>query len=155
MKKLGKSLSLLLALGMTLTLVSGCGAKSGGSSKASGSTSGSGEIAAAKDQVFRYQKSSDTTGLNPIVCTTGPDNEVSAIIYEPLYRDVTNEKNESNQEPGSAKSYDVSEDGKTYTFHIRDNAVWTDGKPVTANDFEYTLKLMADPQERRHDRLAV
>lgn len=146
MKKLGKSLSLLLALGMTLTLVSGCGAKNGGSSKKSSSASGSGEMAAAKDQVFRYQKSSDTTGLNPIVCTTGPDNEVSANIYEPLYRDVTNDKNESNQEPGSAKSYDVSEDGKTYTFHIRDNAVWTDGKPVTANDFEYTLKLMADPK---------
>ncbi|GHV25947.1 peptide ABC transporter substrate-binding protein [Clostridia bacterium] len=39
--------------------------------------------------------------------------------------------------PGAAESYEVSEDGKVYTFHLRD-AVWSDGKPVTASDFAET-----------------
>ena len=37
---------------------------------------------------------------------------------------------------GLCDSYEVSDDQKTYTFHIRDNAKWSDGTPVTAQDFE-------------------
>ena len=104
------------------------------------------ELADPEDQIFRYSKGSDATGLNPIICTTAPDNEVFEKICEGLYRDVTNEKGESAQEPGAAESCDISDDGLTYTFHIRPDAVWSDGEPVTANDFEYTFKLMADPE---------
>ncbi|MDO4633073.1 MAG: peptide ABC transporter substrate-binding protein [Eubacteriales bacterium] len=45
---------------------------------------------------------------------------------------------------GMADSVDISEDGLTYTFIIRD-AQWSDGTPVTANDFEYSWKRLADP----------
>lgn len=48
-------------------------------------------------------------------------------------------------EPGVAETWDVSDDGLTYTFHLRDNAKWSDGKPVTAKDFEYSWRRMADP----------
>ena len=41
---------------------------------------------------------------------------------------------------GLCDSYEVSDDQKTYTFHIRDNAKWSDGTPVTAQDFEYAWK---------------
>ena len=47
--------------------------------------------------------------------------------------------------PGMAKSWDVSPDGLTYTFHIRENAKWSDGKPVTAYDFEYGWRRLIDP----------
>ena len=43
--------------------------------------------------------------------------------------------------PAIAESWDVSEDGCTYTFHLRDNAFWTNGEPVTANDFVFAWKL--------------
>ncbi|MBQ6369137.1 MAG: peptide ABC transporter substrate-binding protein [Parasporobacterium sp.] len=43
--------------------------------------------------------------------------------------------------PAVAESWDVSEDGCTYTFHLRDDAFWTNGEPVTAHDFEYAWKL--------------
>ena len=43
--------------------------------------------------------------------------------------------------PAIAESWDVSEDGCTYTFHLRDDAFWTNGEPVTANDFEFAWKL--------------
>ena len=43
--------------------------------------------------------------------------------------------------PAIAESWDVSEDGCTYTFHLREDAFWTNGEPVTANDFEFAWKL--------------
>lgn len=46
---------------------------------------------------------------------------------------------------GAAESWDISEDGLKYTFHLRTNAKWSDGKPLTANDFEYSWKRAVDP----------
>jgi ABC-type transport system substrate-binding protein len=42
--------------------------------------------------------------------------------------------------PLVAETWDVSGDGLTYTFHLRDGVRWTDGRPVTAGDFEYAWK---------------
>ena len=47
---------------------------------------------------------------------------------------------------GLCDSYEVSDDQKTYTFHIRDNAKWSDGTPVTAQDFAYAWKRNATAQ---------
>ena len=46
---------------------------------------------------------------------------------------------------GIAKSHDVSEDGLTWTFHLRDNAKWSNGDPVTAHDFVYAWQRAVDP----------
>ena len=46
---------------------------------------------------------------------------------------------------GQAESYEVSEDGLTYTFTLRDGIMWSDGVPVTAADFEYSWKRITDP----------
>jgi oligopeptide transport system substrate-binding protein len=48
--------------------------------------------------------------------------------------------------PGVAESYTVSSDKLTYTFTLRDNAKWSDGKAVTAHDFEYAWKRALDPK---------
>jgi oligopeptide transport system substrate-binding protein len=47
--------------------------------------------------------------------------------------------------PGAAESSEVSEDGLTWTFHIRDHQ-WSDGKPVTADDFVFAWQRMLDPK---------
>jgi oligopeptide transport system substrate-binding protein len=47
--------------------------------------------------------------------------------------------------PSLAKSWDVSEDGKTVTFHLRGDGRWTNGDPVTADDFEYSWKRTMSP----------
>ena len=47
--------------------------------------------------------------------------------------------------PGAASSFDVSADGKTYTFHLRPGAKWSDGQPVTAKDFVYSFKRLLNP----------
>jgi oligopeptide transport system substrate-binding protein len=48
-------------------------------------------------------------------------------------------------QPAGAKSYDVSSDGLTYTFHLRTDAKWSDGKPVTAQDWVYGWKRVLNP----------
>lgn len=47
---------------------------------------------------------------------------------------------------GQAESYDVSEDGKTYTFKIRSDAKWSDGEPVKAEDWVYSWQRLVDPK---------
>ena len=48
--------------------------------------------------------------------------------------------------PGLAESYTNSEDGLTFTFKLRDNLVWSDGRKLTAGDFVYGLQRLADPE---------
>lgn len=47
--------------------------------------------------------------------------------------------------PAIATGYDLSEDGLTYTFHLREDAAWDNGTPVTANDFVYAWRRLVDP----------
>jgi oligopeptide transport system substrate-binding protein len=47
--------------------------------------------------------------------------------------------------PGQAESWDISEDGLVYTFHLRDGITWTDGEPVKASDFEFAFRRLFDP----------
>ena len=46
---------------------------------------------------------------------------------------------------GVAESWDISEDGLTYTFHLRENAKWADGQKITADDFVYAWRRAVDP----------
>ena len=48
-------------------------------------------------------------------------------------------------QPGQAESYEVSEDGLTWTFHLREGLKWSDGSDLTANDFVYSWKRVCDP----------
>jgi oligopeptide transport system substrate-binding protein len=64
-------------------------------------------------------------------------------IYEGL---MTPDKTGKNYIPGAAESMQVSADGKTYTFKIRKNAKWHDGKPVKAQDFEFAFRRLVDPK---------
>ena len=47
--------------------------------------------------------------------------------------------------PGQAESWDISEDGLVYTFHLRDGIQWSDGEPVTAADFEFAFRRLFNP----------
>jgi len=48
--------------------------------------------------------------------------------------------------PSLAEKYEVSDDGLTWTFHLRDGLKWSDGSPLTANDFVYSWQRMVDPE---------
>lgn len=63
--------------------------------------------------------------------------------YEPV--EVDGAFNDSEVVFGQAESVDVSEDGLVYTFHLRDDIYWSDGQPVTANDFVYSWRRLVNP----------
>ena len=62
------------------------------------------------------------------------------------FEGLTKLDSNNNIRGGMAESWDISEDGLKYTFHLRTNAKWSDGKPVTANDFEYSWKRALNPK---------
>lgn len=65
--------------------------------------------------------------------------------WYPLVKRVTQEGNTYKIVPAAAESWDISEDGLTYTFHMNKDAKWSDETKVTANDFEFTFQKMATP----------
>jgi len=67
-------------------------------------------------------------------------------VIDACFEGLTMFSNKNAILPGTAKSWEVSKDGKTYTFHIRDNAKWSDGKPVTAQDFVFSWMRLLDPK---------
>lgn len=131
MKK--RVLACLLAAVMTAGLLAGCG---GGEKSGGGGSS---------EQVLNISTNSVVVGLNPLVNTSAPDNNAHNMIYDPLVRERSAKDNTDEIVPAAAESWDVSEDGLTYTFHMNPDAKWSDGSKVTANDFEFTFKQMADP----------
>ncbi|MEG2197942.1 MAG: peptide ABC transporter substrate-binding protein [Cellulosilyticaceae bacterium] len=136
MKLRKKLLSSLFVITLVTSSLVGC---------SSSSTTDGGDNA-ANEQVLNYSNNSVVVGLNPILNTTQPDNEAHNMVSEPLLRNRTMEDNKSEIIPAAASEYAVSEDGKTYTFKFNDERKWSDGVAMTAKDFEYTLKIMADPK---------
>ncbi len=67
-------------------------------------------------------------------------------VLRDLYDGLTIQDANGEAMPGIAKSWDISEDGTVYTFHLRDDAKWSNGDPVTAGDFQFTFRRLMDPQ---------
>ncbi len=65
---------------------------------------------------------------------------VQVLMYEGLFR-----YSETGVEPAGCTDYEYTEDGLTWTFKLRENSVWTDGKPVTADDYVYAFQRLVDP----------
>ncbi|MGM9960959.1 MAG: peptide ABC transporter substrate-binding protein, partial [Allobaculum sp.] len=100
--------------------------------------------------------STDTTGKKILSVQIGPNPETmdpalnSAVdggnmILTNFECLLTNDK-DGNIAPGQAESWEVSEDGKTYTFKLRDGLKWSDGTPLTAEDFVYSWQRVCDPE---------
>jgi oligopeptide transport system substrate-binding protein len=80
--------------------------------------------------------------LDPQLMTGEPEGRVAEAIFEGLTRLSARTL---APEPGVAEAWEISADGKTYTFHLRSNARWSDGRPVTAQDFTYAWRRLQDP----------
>jgi peptide/nickel transport system substrate-binding protein len=79
--------------------------------------------------------------VNPVLATSDTDRDLSSLLYSGLLR-ITNT---GELIPDIAESYSVSDDGLTYSFKIKDSAVFHDGTPVTADDVIYTISQTQDP----------
>ena len=95
----------------------------------------------AENQTFTYRVLDEFSSFDPQVVEDVNGSEVVRDLFEGLY----NQDADGNNVPGVAVSHEVSDDNMTYTFRLRDNAKWSDGKPVTAHDFVYAWQRAVDP----------
>jgi oligopeptide transport system substrate-binding protein len=68
-----------------------------------------------------------------------------ANVLRDLFEGLVMQDAQTNLIPGAAESWAVSDDGTVYTFKLRKDAVWSDGSPVTADDFVYSFHRLEDP----------
>lgn len=92
---------------------------------------------------FRFNNQTEPKTLDPQLMTGQPEMRLASAVFEGLAR---RDAKTMLPAPGVAKSWDISPDGKRYTFHLREDARWTDGHPVTADDFVYAWKRLLDPK---------
>lgn len=149
MKK--KILALLLTGVMAVSVFAGCGGGDSESSTSEGSSAA--DDAQTAEDTGSGSTEGDTQVLNIRATSFGNNYDVQdmgwrwmmAACYAGLYRNVADEEGEHFILDG-AESVDISEDGTVYTFHLRKDAKWSDGEPVTAHDYEYGWKRLLDPQ---------
>lgn len=135
MKKIALVLAAVMASGIILTA---CGGNKNTTEQPSGSTT---TTATNGGSDIAVQVGPNPETLDPALNSTSDGANVIIHAFESLL--TFDEKNEIV--PGQADSYEVSDDGLIYTFHLRDNLKWSDGSPLTANDFVYSWKRLADP----------
>lgn len=96
---------------------------------------------ASGEQVLRVNNQEEPGSLHPQKAQGTHDSWVLEHIFEGL----TKKSVDGKVIPGMAKKWEVSNDGLTYTFHLRDKITWSNGDPVTAQDFEFAWKFGLNP----------
>ena len=99
---------------------------------------GAGALAEAK---ITFQMSGEPECMDP----TLNDYSSGSYALQSLFRGLYKYAADGSLVPAMAESYEVSEDGCTYTFKLREGLKWSDGSPLTAHDFEYSWKRTLDP----------
>lgn len=117
----------LLVVLVSLTLLVGSASADSGSS-------------ASGEKILRFSQTVEPQTLDQQMANSVATQVVIAHIFEPLMR-----SHNGVVEPGAAESYEMSDDGLSYTFHLRDGLVWSDGESLTAYNYEYGMKRLMDP----------
>lgn len=138
-KHLLKLLSMLALLGLLLAACAVPAAPTGSEAAAPSSESAA-ALAGASEIIIGTLGEAQT--LNPILTNETEGAWRTTMMFDPLI-----ELHPVTFEPQArlATSWEVSEDGLTYTFHLRDDAKWHDGEPVTANDVAFTVMQILAP----------
>lgn len=96
----------------------------------------------ARGQILHLGNGADPKALDP----GQEESEIEYNIDTALFEGLTNIANDGETIlPGVAERWDVSPDGRTYTFHLRPDARWSDGSLVTADDFEFAFRRVFTP----------
>lgn len=144
MKKTALALACVMAMGLSLTA---CGAKT--------DTAGSVSTESKTNENTTAASAAGKGGGLDLAVQIGPDPETidpelnssvdggNMILY--AFETLLNVDENNKIISGQAESFDVSDDGLTYTFHLRKGLKWSDGTPLTAEDFVYSWKRLADP----------
>jgi oligopeptide transport system substrate-binding protein len=96
---------------------------------------------AGAEAILHRANDSEPETLDPQRTTGGPDAQVEQDLFEGL----TRLDPDKHPLPGVAERWETSPDGLTWTFHLRRDALWSNGEPVTAGDFLYSFRRLVDP----------
>jgi len=145
-----KSKRLLVAL-LTISLtasmaLAGCGKKTDEKPAEGGNDNKeTSEVKMDKDQYLNVLLEAEPKSLDPSKSTDSYSSQVLTNVMEALTRVEADENDKEIIVPGAAESWTTSDDGLTWTFKIRDMK-WSDGQPVTAEQFVYGIKRTLDPE---------
>ena len=126
------------AAALALTACGGSASSTAASTAASGTASSAAGTAAGG--TLNIMLETEVQSLDPQIATDGTSFEVIADYTDGLMQMDA----DGSAVPAMAETYDISEDGKTYTFHLRD-AKWSNGEAVTAADFVFGWQRAVDP----------
>lgn len=118
------------------TLLTGCT-----TGNPNATSSGNGTTGSSKN-VLRYALMSEPTTLDPATVQDGTTIDLLQQIFEGLVRWSP----ENKIEPNLAEKWDISPDGKVYTFHLRKGVKFHNGREMTAADFKFSLERACDPE---------
>ena len=124
--------SLVVAIGLW-----GCGAETEQAQPVGGSSG----LELAENQVLRWGNGAEPGSLDPHRTQGVPGSNIGRDLFEGLMSEAP----DGTVVAGAAESWEISDDGKTYRFSLRPEARWSNGDPVTADDFVYSLRRSLDP----------
>ena len=99
--------------------------------------------AGIRDQTLLLGNGAEPKDLDPQVVTAFTDGNILVALFEGL---TCIDEKSSQPVPGIAERWETSPDGLTWTFHLRTNSKWSNGDPVTADDFVYSVHRMLSPK---------
>ena len=99
-------------------------------------------ITGSENQILHIGNGTEPKDLDPHSVTGVPEHNIISALLEGL---VSVNPKDLTPMPGIASSWKISDDGRTYTFFIRENALWSNGDQVTADDFVWSWKRMLSP----------
>lgn len=129
----------LIALAVSAALIASC-SPGATPTKVSSAQSSSAQLAAKQELTFVLSDEPD--GLDPNVTS----NSFAAPYLTNLVEGLVSYNQKNELIPGLAEKWDISPDGLTYTFHLRQGLKWSDGSALTAKDFEYSFFRVLDPK---------
>ncbi|MGN0735932.1 MAG: ABC transporter substrate-binding protein [Anaerovoracaceae bacterium] len=127
-KAMKKTIAILLILVMVLAMA-GCG-------------SDDSKVSEGGEKILKIAVDYEMDSLDPARALDDVSSLVMYMIYEPLIRYADGEVY-----PGVAESWEVNEENTEYVFNLRQDATFSNGDPVTANDFEYAILRALDPEK--------
>ncbi len=96
-----------------------------------------------KENVFRYVNGDEPETLDPPISSGQPEARIYMALFEGL---VEYDPKSLNAVPGVAETWEVNNDSSEFVFHLRHNARWSNGEPITAPDFVYSLRRGLSPE---------
>ncbi len=129
-------------IGLGLVLAAAALASSGCTTQAS-KAEFFGKVEPPPGQVLRYISGSEPESLDPQISTGQPEARIYMALFEGL---AEYDPKTMGPIPAIAERWDVNGDSSEFVFHLRRNAKWSNGEPITAQDFVYTFRRGVSPE---------